>query len=82
MSDVDGSPRLLLVEKFGLLRCNLSLFPFPPPSSSQRKEAVGTAPILDIKVTSEALEVNKLDLVVGTARATISLKIGRDNEGL
>lgn len=60
---------------------------FPPPfffspSSSQRQEAVGTAPVADIKVTSEALEVNKLDLVVGTARATISLKIGRDNEGL
>lgn len=40
------------------------------------------APISDIKVTSEALEVNKLDLVVGTAHTTISLKIGRDNEGL
>lgn len=63
---------------------SVSFPPFFSPfsSSSQRQEAVGTAPISDIKVTSEALEVNKLDLVVGTARATISLKIGRDNEGL
>lgn len=57
----------VIVEKLGLLLCNLS-FVFRAADNPQ-----GTDLISNIKEASEALEVNKLDLVVQMAQMTIFL---------
>ena len=57
----------VIVEKLGLLLCNLS-FVFRAVDNPQ-----GVDLISNIKEASKALEVNKLDLVVQMAQMTIFL---------